>query len=136
MHRDPATAGVAAALSAERARAVVEATFRREHGRIIAALIRLCGSFDRAEEASSKTVLHAAQPLQRTSTATTVRMQDGKPLIVDGPFAETKEQLAGYYLIDCRDLDEAIEWAQKIPSACRGGEGCIEIRPLLELPPR
>ena len=88
------------------------------------------------EEASGKKVLHAAQPLQRTSTATTVRMQEGKPLIVDGPFAETKEQLAGYYLIECRNLDEAIEWAQKIPSACRGGEGCIEIRPLLELPPR
>ncbi|HEX4972671.1 MAG TPA: YciI family protein [Steroidobacteraceae bacterium] len=86
------------------------------------------------EEARGKNVLHAAQPLQRTSAATTVRMQEGKPLIVDGPFAETKEQLAGYYLIECRDLDEAIEWAQKIPSGCRGAQGCIEIRPLLELP--
>jgi hypothetical protein len=88
------------------------------------------------DEAGSKGVLHAAQPLQPTNTATSVRMQDGKPLIVDGPFAETKEQLAGYYLIDCRDLDEAIEWAKKIPSGCRGGPGCIEIRPLLELPRR
>jgi hypothetical protein len=88
------------------------------------------------DEAARKGVLHAAQPLQRTNTATSVRMQDGKPLIVDGPFAETKEQLAGYYLIDCRDLDDAIEWAKKIPSSCRGGPGCIEIRPLLELPPR
>lgn len=86
------------------------------------------------EEAAGKGVLHAAQPLQRTVTATTVRMQDGKPMIVDGPFAETKEQLAGYYLIECRDLDEAIEWAAKIPSGCRGALGCIEIRPLLELP--
>jgi hypothetical protein len=86
------------------------------------------------EEAAGKGVLHAAQPLQRTVTATTVRMQVGKPMIVDGPFAETKEQLAGYYLIDCRDLDEAIEWAAKIPSGCRGALGCIEIRPLLELP--
>ena len=85
------------------------------------------------DEAGRKGVLHAAQPLQRTNTATTVRMQDGKPLIVDGPFAETKEQLAGYYLIDCRDLDEAIEWAKKIPSGCRGAPGCIEIRPLMEL---
>jgi len=85
------------------------------------------------DEAGRKGVLHAAQPLQRTNTATTVRMQDGKPLIVDGPFAETKEQLAGYYLIDCRDLDDAIEWAKKIPSGCRGAQGCIEIRPLLEL---
>jgi hypothetical protein len=85
------------------------------------------------DEAGRKGVLHAAQPLQRTNTATTVRMQDGKPLIVDGPFAETKEQLAGYYLIDCRDLDDAIEWAKKIPSGCRGAPGCIEIRPLMEL---
>jgi hypothetical protein len=88
------------------------------------------------DEATRKGVLLAAQPLQRTNTATTVRMQDGKPLILDGPFAETKEQLAGYYLIDCRDLDEAIEWAQKIPTGCRGGLGCIEVRPLLELPQR
>ena len=88
------------------------------------------------DEASGKGVLHAAQPLQRTTTATTVRMQEGKPMVLDGPFAETKEQLAGYYLIDCRDLDEAIEWAAKIPSSCRGVPGCIEIRPLLELPPR
>ena len=88
------------------------------------------------DEAARRGVLHGAQPLQRTNTATTVRMQDGKPLIIDGPFAETKEQLAGYYVIDCRDLDDAIEWAQKIPSGCRGAPGCIEIRPLLELPPR
>jgi hypothetical protein len=88
------------------------------------------------DEAGRKGVLHAAQPLQPTNSATSVRMQDGKPLIVDGPFAETKEQLAGYYLIDCRDLDDAIEWAKQIPSGCRGGPGCIEIRPLLELPPR
>ena len=88
------------------------------------------------DEAGRKGVLHAAQPLQPTNSATSVRMHDGKPLIVDGPFAETKEQLAGYYLIDCRDLDDAIEWAKKIPSGCRGGPGCIEIRPLLELPPR
>lgn len=88
------------------------------------------------DEATRRGVLHAAQPLQRTHTATTVRMQDGNPLIVDGPFAETKEQLAGYYLIDCRDLDDAIDWAKKIPSGCRGAPGCIEIRPLLELPSR
>jgi hypothetical protein len=73
------------------------------------------------DEAARRGVLHGAQPLQRTNTATTVRMQDGKP---------------GYYVIDCRDLDDAIEWAQKIPSGCRGAPGCIEIRPLLELPPR
>ena len=57
-----------------------------------------------------------------------------KSLITDGPFAETKEQLAGYYILDCENLDEAIEWAAKIPTACKGGEGCIEIRPLPGLP--
>ena len=58
----------------------------------------------------------------------------GKALITDGPFAETKEQLAGYYILDCENLDEAIEWAAKIPTACKGGTGCIEIRPMPGLP--
>jgi hypothetical protein len=88
------------------------------------------------DEARARGVFHGAQPLQATATATTVRMEGGKPLITDGPFAETKEQLAGYYIIDCRNLDEAIEWAAKIPTACQGGAGCIEIRPLEELPAR
>ena len=52
---------------------------------------------------------------------------------MDGPFAETKEQLAGYYIMECKNLDEAIEWAKKIPSSCRGSSGCIEIRPISEL---
>jgi hypothetical protein len=85
-------------------------------------------------EAAQKRVLQGAEPLKPTSTATTVRAQNGKALILDGPFAETKEQLAGYYILDCRDLDEAIEWAKKIPTGCKGAEGCIEIRPLLEKP--
>lgn len=88
------------------------------------------------EEATQKRILQGAEPLSPTSTATTVRMQDGKAMITDGPFAETKEQLAGYYILDCQDLDEAIEWAAKIPTACKGGEGCIEIRPLPGLPAR
>jgi hypothetical protein len=72
----------------------------------------------------------AAEPLAPTPTATTVRVADGRPVILDGPFAETKEQLAGYYILNCRDLDEAIGWAAKIPTACAGGVGCIEIRPI------
>jgi hypothetical protein len=63
-------------------------------------------------------------------------MNGSKPLVLDGPFAETKEQLAGYYILDCKDLDEAIGWAAKIPTACKGGEGCIEIRPIMGLPSR
>ena len=88
------------------------------------------------EQATRKGTLLGAEPLAPTSTATSVRLKNGKPLITDGPFAETKEQLAGYYILDCENLDEAIEWAAKIPTACKGGEGCIEIRPLPGLPSR
>lgn len=82
------------------------------------------------QAAASKGILIGAEPLSPTSTATTVRMQDGKPLVLDGPFAETKEQLAGYYILDCENLDEAIEWASRIPTECQGRQGSIEIRPL------
>jgi hypothetical protein len=88
------------------------------------------------DEATRKGVLVGAEPLAPTSTATTVRMQNGKALVSDGPFAETKEHLAGYYIIDCENLDEAIEWAAKIPTACQGYEGCIEIRPMRWQPAR
>ena len=74
---------------------------------------------------------HALQP---TNTAATVRVRDEKVLSTDGPFAETKEQLAGYYIMECQDLDEAIEWSKRIPTVCRGREGCIEIRPVDDLP--
>src|SRR6516225_7348917 len=82
------------------------------------------------DETARRGILKGADPLQPTSTATTVRMQDGNILVIDGPFAETKEQLAGYYILDCQNLDEAIDWASKIPTACGGREGFIEIRPL------
>lgn len=88
------------------------------------------------DETRRRGILAAAEPLQPTATATTIRMEGGKPLILDGPFAETKEQLAGYYILDCRDLDEAIGWAAEIPAACKGGEGGVEIRPIADLPPR
>lgn len=88
------------------------------------------------EAAARKGVLQGAEPLSPTVTATTVRMQDGKALVTDGPFAETKEQLAGYYIIDCANLDEAIEWASQIPSGCKGRAGGIEIRPMPGLPAR
>jgi hypothetical protein len=82
------------------------------------------------EEARRAGALVAADPLAQTATATTVRVRDGRRLVVDGPFAETKEQLAGYYILDCRNLDEAIDWAEKIPTACAGGVGSVEIRPM------
>ena len=72
----------------------------------------------------------AAQALQPVHTATTVRVRDGKMSMTDGPFAETKEQLAGFYLIDAKDLDEAVQLAAKIPPA---RVGSIEVRPTREL---
>ena len=66
--------------------------------------------------------------LQGTDTATTVRVRDGETLTTDGPFAETKEQLAGYYLIEAESLDEALEWGARIPSALIG---TIEVRPVV-----
>jgi len=88
------------------------------------------------QEATRKGVLQGAEPLGPTTNAATVRVQNGKSLITDGPFAETKEQLAGYYILECENLDEAIEWAARIPTSCKGGAGCIEIRPMPGLPSR
>lgn len=71
-----------------------------------------------------------ASPLQPTSTATSVRVRDGKRLITDGPFAETREQLGGYFLIEAKNLDEAIDIAGRIPA---GRYGTVEIRPIVEV---
>ncbi len=71
-----------------------------------------------------------ASPLHPISTATSVRVRDGKRFVTDGPFAETREQLGGYYLIDASDLDEAIHIAERIPPA---RFGTIEIRPVMEI---
>ncbi len=86
------------------------------------------------EEARHRGILRAADPLEPSATATTVRMQNARTVITDGPFAETKEQLAGYYILECQDLDEALAWAARIPTGCAGGAGCIEVRPIREFP--
>jgi hypothetical protein len=80
-------------------------------------------------EAATAGKLLGGNGLQPTSTATTVRLVDDERVLTDGPFAETKEQLGGYYLLDCTDLDEALEWAAKIPSLTRGGS--VEVRPVM-----
>jgi hypothetical protein len=72
----------------------------------------------------------SANPLQPVATATTVRMREGKRLVTDGPFAETREQLGGYFLVDASDLDEAIGIASRIPAA---RWGTVEIRPVVEI---
>jgi hypothetical protein len=71
----------------------------------------------------------AGEALHPTSSATTVRVQSGKKVITHGPFAETKEQLGGYYLVECKNLDEAIDWAARCPGA---RVGSIEVRPVME----
>ena len=84
-----------------------------------------------AQELSESGKYLGAGPLHPTSTATSVRIREGKRLVTDGPFAETREQLGGYFLIDARDLDEALDIAGRIPA---GRWGTVEIRPVMEIP--
>lgn len=83
------------------------------------------------EEIRTSGHYRAGSQLQPTSMATSVRVRNGKRLVTDGPFAETREQLGGYYLVEAKDLDEAIGLAERLPSA---RIGTIEIRPLVETP--
>lgn len=81
------------------------------------------------EEMAERGIARGGTPLRPAATATTVRVREGGTLTTDGPFAETKEQLGGFFLIECRDLDEAIEIAAKLPAA---RVGSVEIRPVHE----
>jgi hypothetical protein len=87
-------------------------------------------STDYCRELNSRGQFLAAAPLYPVSTATTIRVRDGKRLTTDGPFAETREQLGGYFLVDAKDLDEAMEIAAGIPGARFGS---VEVRPVVEL---
>jgi hypothetical protein len=78
-------------------------------------------------------VLRGGSALEPTATATTIRVRDGERLLTDGPYVETKEQLGGYYLLECADLDEALEWASRIPAA---KTGAIELRPVADMAAR
>jgi hypothetical protein len=84
-----------------------------------------------AEECRRRNAFVAGHPLQPESTATTVAVRDGRTLITDGPFAETHEHLGGFYLLDCRDLDEALELAALCPMA---EQGSVEVRPVAAVP--
>jgi len=88
-------------------------------------------STELAHDLNAKGQFLATAPLQPVSTATTVRVRDGKRLVTDGPFAETRECLGGYYLVNANNLDEAIDIAGRIPGA---RVGTVEIRPVLEIP--
>ena len=85
--------------------------------------------FDYTDELRQAGVMAGGEALHPTSSATTVRVKNGKRVVTDGPFAETKEQLGGFYLIDVENLDEALKWAEKIPSADRGP---VEVRPVVD----
>jgi hypothetical protein len=89
--------------------------------------------YDYTDEVVKAGVARASEALQPSASATTVRVRDGETLLTDGPFVETKEQLGGFYLVECDTLDQAIEWAAKIPGAKTGS---IEVRPIQEFPPR
>ncbi len=83
-----------------------------------------------AQDLAARGQYVAAAPLHPTSTATSVRVRDGKRLVTDGPFAETREQLGGYFLVDAKDLDEALRIAARIPGA---RTGTVEVRPVMEI---
>jgi hypothetical protein len=93
----------------------------------VGAIMAAYDEFGRKAEAAG--VMLGGEGLQPTSTATTVRVRDGDTLTTDGPFAETREQLGGYYLLECKDLDEAISWAAQIPGA---RDGSVEVRPVMD----
>jgi hypothetical protein len=93
----------------------------------IGAVFEAHGAFGQA--ASEAGVFAGGEGLQPVATATTVRVRDGERMLTDGPYAETKEQLGGYYLLDCKDLDDALNWAARIPEA---KTGAIEVRPVMD----
>jgi hypothetical protein len=93
---------------------------------------KLMGAFAaHRKEMIAAGVFRAGEALMPSRTATTIRVRDGKRIATDGPFAETKEQLGGFYILDCKDLDEAMSWATKTPSATYAS---VEVRPILEIP--
>jgi hypothetical protein len=87
--------------------------------------------FEYSADMEAAGVLEAGEPLHPTSTATTVRVRNDETVTTDGPFAETKEVLGGYYVIDAPDLDDALTWAARCPAAAYGS---VEVRPILPMP--
>jgi hypothetical protein len=93
----------------------------------IGAIFAAHGKF--GEDATKAGVFAGGEGLELTNTATTVRVRDGERMLTDGPYAETKEQIGGYYLLDCKDLDDALNWAAQIPEA---KTGAVEVRPVMD----
>jgi hypothetical protein len=105
-----------------------ENSWEQRSEEVAAASLAEYGQF--MEEMGARNLLQGGERLRPTSDATTVQVREGKLITVDGPFAETKEQIGGYFVVDCKDLDEAIEVAAKIPGA---RDGSIEVRPIWEM---
>jgi hypothetical protein len=104
-----------------------ESRFEQASPEEMKATLAAYGAF--GEEIEKAGVHLGGEGLQPSSTATTVSVRDGEKVVTDGPFAETKEQLGGFYLLECKDLDEAVEWAAKIPGA---QSGSVEVRPVMD----
>jgi hypothetical protein len=105
--------------------------YAAEQGEDDPTILQRYGRFSQEVRDAGKFV--AGDRLDDSSTATVVRVQDGETLTTDGPFAETKEQLGGFYILDCESLDEALAYAAKIPAAAHGA---IEVRPVMQVPAR
>ena len=108
-------------------RAKAPASCSREEGQFFQAFFAF-------NEIVDKGVYLGGEPLQDVSTATTIRVVDGQPTATDGPFAETKEQIGGVYLLECADLDEALGWAAKVPTAALGGTARSRSAPVSTTP--
>jgi hypothetical protein len=93
----------------------------------IGAIYQAHGELGEASRAAG--VFVGGEGLQPTATATTLRVRDGERMLTDGPYAETKEQLGGYYVFECKDLDDALNWAARIPEA---KSGAVEVRPVMD----
>jgi hypothetical protein len=104
---------------------------RNEQGPPVSPEEGIGAHFAFAEEARSRGAYVASEAIGGTEVATTVRVRDGKMVITDGPFTEAKEVMGGFYILDCKDLDEAMELAAKIPNARYAG---VEIRPIMHVP--
>jgi hypothetical protein len=94
----------------------------------VAEYMKPWAAFD--EELTAAGVLSGGEGLEPTTAATTVRIKDGEVVHTDGPFAETREQLGGFYLLECKDLDEALSWAARVPDLPQGGS--VEVRPVID----
>jgi hypothetical protein len=94
----------------------------------VAAQMKLWDEYTKALEDAGAFV--SGEGLQTSTTATTLRVENGERVLTDGPFAETKEQVGGFYVIECKNLDEALDWAEKLPSTANGG--VTEVRPVMD----